>query len=241
MTVEQGLAKSPTLHSVPPFFNYVIKRQRRKSLALHVLVDGSVEVRAPKWLSRTVIISFVEGRVDWVVQQRSERLLKLQSLPVYRDGQSHYFMGQRYRLTLSRGTAAAGLNAGLLQVTARDPDNPQQVQKSLEKWYRQQAKAVYDERMFACFESFPDWFQDRYPMPPITVRKMRRRWGSCSSSGQVTLNLSLIKMPQECLDYVIVHELCHLHVFHHGAAFYQLLGAVMPSWKEREALVERLA
>jgi len=240
MMIEQGRKETAKLNTMPPFFNYRIKRQRRKSLALHVLADGSVEVRAPKWLSRSVIVSFVEDRVDWVLQQRQERLLKQQLQPVYSNGQGHYFLGQRYRLTVTQGAAGAGFNAGVLTVTVRDPDNAQMVQKSLELWYRQQAYAVYEERLFACFESFPDWFQDRYAMPDFTVRKMRRRWGSCSSTGQVTLNLSLIKMPQDCIDYVVVHELCHLHAFHHGADFYQLLGAVMPSWKEREALIERI-
>ncbi|MFT5580092.1 MAG: putative metal-dependent hydrolase [Paraglaciecola psychrophila] len=241
MNSELSSSESHRVGSGAGFFDCQIKRQRRKTLALHVLADGSVEVRAPKWVSRRVIVDFVEGRVDWVLQQRSERLLKQQSLPVYRAGEAHYFLGQSYQLNVSRGRAGVDLDGGVLQVSTADPDSAPQVQKSLERWYRQQAKTVYEERLFACFESFPDWFQDRYRMPVITVRKMRRRWGSCSSTGEVTLNMSLIKMPQACIDYVIVHELSHLHAFHHGAAFYQLLSEVMPSWKEREALIESLA
>jgi predicted metal-dependent hydrolase len=111
----------------------------------------------------------------------------------------------------------------------------------MERWYRKKAIELYEERMFACFEQFPNWFQDKYVIPEITVRKMRRRWGSCSRAGEVTLNLALIKMPIRCLDYVIVHELCHLEAFHHGKAFYRLLALVMPSWKEQENLIEQLS
>ena len=78
-------------------------------------------------------------------------------------------------------------------------------------------------------------------MPDITIRKMRRRWGSCSSKGEVTLNLALIKMPLACIDYVVTHELCHLEAFHHGKPFYRLLAQVMPDWRERELLIEQLA
>lgn len=241
MFTEKEVVKQPRVYSVPQHFDYTIKRQRRKTMALHVLADASVEVRVPKWVPGSAVIHFVESRIDWVVQQRTERLLKKQFQPVYSNGHQHYFLGQQYLLRVSKATRSRTVFIdGLFLVDVRDPQNSGQVQKSLEHWYRTQAQGYYEERLFACFESFPNWFQDKFVMPEITIRKMRRRWGSCSSTGQITLNLSLIRMPQDCIDYVVVHELCHLHAFHHGKAFYQLLGQVMPAWKEREALIEHI-
>lgn len=222
--------------------DYVIKRQRRKTIALHIMPDATVEVRAPKWLPQYEIADFVAQRWDWVLEQRRGALKKLALKPGYSEGQQHYYLGQRYPLQLAdAGRASVRFHDGILQVKARDSQDSQQIQKALEQWYRRRAADIYEERLFACFEYFPDWFQDKYRLPRITIRKMRRRWGSCSSQGDITLNLALIKMPLACIDYVITHELCHFEAFHHGQPFYQLLASVMPTWREREALIEQLS
>jgi predicted metal-dependent hydrolase len=71
--------------------------------------------------------------------------------------------------------------------------------------------------------------------PPMQVRRMRKRWGSCTPQGRIILNLDLIRAPRLCVDYVILHELCHLKHPHHGKAFYRLLDRVMPDWREIKA------
>ncbi|MEE8059981.1 MAG: YgjP-like metallopeptidase domain-containing protein, partial [Pseudomonadales bacterium] len=147
----------------------------------------------------------------------------------------------RYPLHVSAsGRVSVSFGDDGWRVEVRNVDNSEQIQKALEQWYRRQAVEYYEERMFVCFERFPNWFQDKYRVPNITIRKMRRCWGSCARNGGVTLNLSLIKMPVQCVDYVITHELCHVEAFHHGKAFYHLLASVMPTWREREALIEQL-
>ena len=223
-------------------FDYVIKRQRRKTIALHVLADATVEVRAPKWVPKYEVADFVKERTEWVLEQRREALLKLSLKPVFAHGQYHNYLGQKYPLHIATARkAAVRLVDGVMRVDTRDTGSAEQIERALQRWYRQQAAVVYEERLFACFESFPDSFQDKYLMPEITIRKMRRRWGSCSSKGEVTLNLLLIKMPLACIDYVVTHELCHLEAFHHGKPFYRLLAQVMPDWRERELLIEQLA
>lgn len=223
-------------------FEYQIKRQRRKTIALHVLADGTVEVRTPKWVPKYELTDFVEQRSEWVVERRREVLKALANQPTFSDGQYHKFLGDNFPLRVAMsGRSGVEFKDGVILVKVRDTDDPDQVSKALERWYREKAIEIYEERVFACFESFPEWFQDKYVIPEITVRKMRRRWGSCSRAGDVTLNLTLIKMPIDSIDYVIVHELCHLEAFHHGKAFYRLLALVMPSWKEREKLIEQLS
>ena len=223
-------------------FEYRIKRQRRKTIALHVLADGTVEVRTPNWVPKYELVDFVERRSEWVIQRRQEVLRDLANQPTFCDGQYHRFLGGMFPLRLSAaGRGHVDFRDSVFLVTVQDKDDPVQVSKVMERWYRKKAIELYEERMFACFEQFPDWFQDKYVIPEITVRKMRRRWGSCSRAGEVTLSLALIKMPIRCLDYVIVHELCHLEAFHHGKAFYRLLALVMPSWKEHENLIEQLS
>jgi len=223
-------------------FEYRIKRQRRKTIALHVLADGTVELRAPTWLPNHQVAEFVERRSDWVLERRRKVLSALACKPTFENGQHHPFLGDSFplRLTVSARGSVTFVDDAFL-VSVRDKNDPDLISRAMDRWYREKAIALYEERLFVCFEHFPDWFQDKYVMPEITVRKMRRRWGSCSRKGEVTLNLALIKMPVPCIDYVIVHELCHLEVFHHGKAFYRLLSSVMPSWKQHEERIEQLA
>lgn len=242
-TFEHTTSESTAAEIIAPEpFDYTIKRQRRKTIALHVLADATVEVRAPKWVAKRELVAFVEERADWVVQQRREALAKLALQPRYRHGDYHQYLGGRHLLQVSSaGRASVVLDQGVLRVKVRDPADPEQIQKALEQWYRRQAKPLYERQMRVCFQAFPEEFQQKYSIPNITIRRMRRRWGSCSSRGEVTLNALLMKVPIECIDYVITHELCHLSAFHHGAAFYRLLTQVMPDWRAREQLLEQLS
>ncbi len=76
--------------------------------------------------------------------------------------------------------------------------------------------------------------------PPLILRRLKTRWGSCSKAGRILLNTELVQAPVECIDYVIVHELCHLKVPDHSPAFHRLLNACMPDWQRRKERLEAL-
>jgi predicted metal-dependent hydrolase len=223
-------------------FGYVVKRQRRKTMALHVMPDASIEVRVPKWVPKREWIKFVEERADWVIEQQQSALAKLEAQPGYFIGQQHPYLGNKYPLHITSATrASAQLIGAVLHVNVRDSGSPEAIERVLEQWYRSKALTVFNERLQYCYSLFPDLFREQYSMPTLTLRKMRRRWGSCSSKGEITLNVHLIKAPLHCIDYVAVHELCHLAVFNHSPAFYRLMTIVMPDWKIRKKLLESQA
>lgn len=225
----------------PADFEYSIKRQKRKSIALHVLTDASVEIRAPKWVAERELIQFVEQRVDWVVEQREKRLQQLANTPGFCQGEQHFYLGQRYPLTLREGTPNRNaLIDNQLCLFVRDISCEGAVEKSLQQFYKSSAAILFQERMDHCYSMFPMQSLPYKPKPSIKLRKMRRRWGSCSSKGLVTLNTQLMKMPIKCIDYVIVHELCHLWEFNHSKAFYRLLSQAMPNWRECEKIIESI-
>jgi hypothetical protein len=104
----------------------------------------------------------------------------------------------------------------------------------IERWYHRRAKSVFSELFAeACRHMQPLGIGQ----PPLKIRLMRSRWGSCSSKGNITLNPKLIQVPEPLLRYVILHELCHLIEFNHSPRFWALMDQVMPGWKaHRKAL-----
>ncbi len=109
----------------------------------------------------------------------------------------------------------------------------------LQDWYLRHAISLFGSRL-------KYWTSECRPLvtaeiPAMTVRKMTRRWGSCSKRGTITLNLDLVKVPLTFIDYVIVHELCQLKIHNHSPAFYSLLTRAMPDWRERKGRLESFA
>jgi predicted metal-dependent hydrolase len=209
-------------------------RSQRRSLAVHVYSDQRVEVRAPADCPETMIAGFVRERMDWIRDKR--RYFNDHPLvpPLsYSEGEAHPYLGVGYPLALSRSSpAGVWLAADRLWVRHRDVENPRQVAGLLDQWYRRQAARVLPQRLSDCHQRMQAL---RIPFPPLKIRAMRSRWGSCSSRGSVTLNLELIKYPVALIDYVVMHELCHLLEFNHGPGFWAMMDAVMPDWRERRA------
>ncbi len=112
------------------------------------------------------------------------------------------------------------------------------VEKLLDGWYRRRAAVYFADAVEACWQRYR--FADiASAKPALKIRRMKTRWGSLSTRGSMTLNLELIKAPPECIDYVVVHELCHLLHHNHGKGFYGLLESKMPDWKQRKFRLEK--
>ena len=120
----------------------------------------------------------------------------------------------------------------------RADDSEARVAGRINRWYREEAQILFQERhaywteQLAFLELPESW---------VEVRVMKRRWGSCRRNGKITLNLSLMKYPLECIDAVIVHELCHLLEFNHSPRFYRLMTRAMPHWKKWDRMLTELA
>lgn len=217
-------------------FSYEVKFQRRKTLVLYVLDDGSVEVRAPYGVAHHEIVRFVETRAAWVLKTRALQQQRRRWQTALEPGATVWFLGETFTLEVGIGTGPAVLRGeGVLRVEARDPFDLPLLARMLNGWYREQALDVFSERLVSVCARFPGI----ETVPELRVRKMRRRWGSCNRGGRITLNSELVKLPPALIDYVIAHELCHLFEFNHGRGFYRLLQAVMPEWKQHEALLKQ--
>ena len=223
---------------------YVVRRQAaRKSgrVAIHVDPDGRVLVDAPEHASDKQISTAVTGRARWIHGHLAAiRLRRAHVLPrEYVSGEALFYLGRRYRLKVlakAHSPAAVRLRGGYIEVTlpARDP---MAVREALNHWYRGRAKLVLAERLEAMASSL-NWIR----MPPaMRLQTMKVQWGSCSPAGRLTLNPHLVKAPRECIDYVLLHELCHLKEHNHSRKFYMLLERHLPQWRRKKERLDELA
>lgn len=157
----------------------------------------------------------------------------------YISGESHYYLGKQHVLKVIEATSdvpQVRLLRGKLEISVRQK-KAEIVREHLRAWYRVRARDVFSRRLQAVLEQTL-WVVDE---PPLRIQTMQTQWGSCSPNGRITLNPHLVKTPRECIDYVILHELCHIAEHNHSERFYRLMRQVMPHWERVKARLDGMA
>jgi len=211
----------------------------RKTLGITVNPDLSVQVKAPMDSSRERIFQKVEKRASWIMEQKRYFLaFEPRNIEyLYKSGETHYYLGRQYRLKIAEGKAEEVFYKGAhLRIETKDK-SPENVKKLLEEWYRKRAKIKFAEYA----EPFIQRFKTEYDVEPknLYIQQMKYRWGSCTAKGNIILNPELVKAPKPCIEYVIIHELCHLIHRNHTKAFFALQQREMPDWQKWKMKLER--
>ena len=218
--------------------SYDVTYAARKTLAIHVHPDLRVTVVAPMNTTETAVSAKVRKRAAWILRQQRELELYLPHIPPrqYVSGETHRYLGRQYRLKVNEWAASSvKLTRGFLTAVLPNKTDTVQVKVLVDGWYRTQAKRVLPERLAVMLPRFARVGLQKEPQ--LSIRMMKSRWGSCTDAGVITLNLKLMQVPKPYIDYVIVHELCHLVEHNHGRRFYRLLDRMMPDWRtQRERL-----
>ena len=223
------------------FLDCRIVYTKRKTLQLEVLPDMSVRMIAPLGTKVEVCSRMLLKRMDWVRAQMRyfSQFHPLTKPREYVSGETHLFLGRRLRLKVAKGsTKGVKATRQHLTVCAGQTTSARLVEAELWQWYREQASDLFQERMLGCMVKLN--IPKNEGPKSLIVRRYKSRWGSMSMDGVLGLNLDLIRAPIECIDYVIIHELCHLRFPHHGPRFWDLLERVMPDWRKRKTKLERL-
>jgi len=218
------------------------EKLRRRKIAIHIHPNGSVQVDAPEDTDSTEIRQAVSKRARWVVKHLAEiRQRQHEVLPrKYISGESHFYLGRRYMLKVNhapRLAAEVKLLRGCLKVSTPNK-SPDAVKELLWEWYKAHAKTTFQRRLDLLIEQVP-WARES--PPKVRLLTMKRQWGSCSPKGDIILNPHLVKAPRDCIDYVILHELCHLQEHNHSPNFYRLLGLLMPEWQSVKAKLDNMS
>ena len=204
-------------------------------LTVTVEPDMTVRANVPQTATAEEVTARLNERAGWIARQRSYfQQFKPERTPQrYVSGASVWYIGKQYRLKTTEGRGAAKLVGQYLQVPAEDEAA---CERKVKEWYRERAHALFARRLEACYAAAKSHL--KIELPPLTVRQMVRRWGSCTAAGRIILNTELVRAPVHCIDYVMVHELCHVKHHSHDKTFYRLLAACMPDWEARKARLE---
>lgn len=219
--------------------DYHLTYADRETLAIHVHPDLHVTVEAPLASDFTEIEKHLRKRASWILRQQQNFGRYSFDIPrrQYVSGETHRFLGRQYQLKVLQSENEkeyVKMDRDHILVSVRDKSDRGQVKKRLTNWYRQRAHEVFCERVETWFPRFE---RNGIWRPQVAVRQMRSQWGSCSVRGKMNLNLKLVMVPRQFIDYVIVHEMCHLIEHNHSPFFYALMSKIMPDWEEkRESL-----
>lgn len=217
--------------------NFTVHFSHRKTLAIDVHPDRSVRVVAPEKTDIEEVEKRVRRRARWILRQqrRFSSLVAERVEKEYVSGESFRYLGRQYRLKVVEfdgrggGREKAKLRGGFLYVYTGPEKDRKRIEKLVRGWYRAHAECKFKERFELCCDRVRKY---GIQSPPVQLREMRRRWGSCTPGNRILLNPRLIHAPTYCIDCVILHELCHLKHRNHSKAFFRLLEAVFPEWEK---------
>lgn len=218
--------------------NITVEVVRKAIKNLHLGVyppHGRVRVAAPLAVSDDAVRLAVIGKLAWIKRQQAKfEAQPRQSRREMVRGESHYFLGQRYRLRVIEHHAAGKvvLRNASIDLYVRPETSADQREQVLHRWYRKQLKALVppllEKWQLVLDVDVADW----------GIKKMKTKWGACTIGAQrIWINLELAKKPVQCLEYIIVHELLHLLERHHNDRFQKLMDQFLPQWRlHREEL-----
>ncbi|MBI5589376.1 MAG: M48 family metallopeptidase [Deltaproteobacteria bacterium] len=210
----------------------------RKTLGIEVHPDGNVLVKAPVGTEPEEIHQKVFKHVRWILRQQQYFRQFDPRTPgrQFVGGETHLYLGRQYRLKIINGSQdSVKLIRGYFRVELKSPPCSDRIKYLLDRWYAEKAANKFKENFDRCWPYFEKFNQMK---PRLHIRCMRKRWGSLSKNGLLTLNTDLIRAPVACIEYVITHELCHIQFHNHSSDFYRLLEKVMPDWEKRKHRLE---
>lgn len=209
----------------------------RKTLGITVTPDLNVLVKAPIDSSIDKIKEKLLKKAPWIIKQQSFFLSFHPKTPKrkYIAGETHLYLGRQYLLKVDiNNSESVKLRGKFIEVKASDKTR---VKELVAGWYLKHAKSKFSDIALPLIDKFK-----KHKVEPnsIVFRNMPTRWGSCTPKGKIILNPELIKAPRGCIEYVIIHELCHLIHHDHTQKFIDLQTKEMPDWEKWKSKLESL-
>jgi len=216
---------------------YNLEFAERKTLGISVSPELQVFVKAPVDVPLEKVKERIKKRAPWIIRQQSFFLSFHPKMPErkYVSGETHLYLGRQYLLKVINGKQNEVKYKGrYIEVVTRDKAKTKEL---VNQWYREKAKDKFAEIAEPIIQRFK-----KHNVEPkeIYIKEMPTRWGSCTEKRKIILNPELIKAPKACIEYVIIHELCHLVHRNHTQKFIDLQTKEMPDWEKWKTKLEKL-
>ncbi|QED46907.1 M48 family metallopeptidase [Cytobacillus dafuensis] len=209
---------------------FEIKYKNRTSIGINIDHYGNIEVQAPKGTPDEKVVQIIEEKWDLILQKTKEmkdRLLGPKER-VYDHSESFLYLGNAYPIQIYHDLNITVLFEGdQLHIYVKQHED-EKIQQALKRFYYQQCKAIVTKSISS--------YQKNFTVKPRSIRisDSKTTWGTCDSKLQLTFNWKLAMAPQKVIDYVVVHEMCHMVHLNHDRSFWRLVGKIMPDYKEQE-------
>jgi predicted metal-dependent hydrolase len=212
---------------------FEIKYKKRESMGVHIDVYGHVEVQTPKGTSDEKVIQLLERNWDQI-QQKSKEMKERMLGPkerVYHQGESFLYLGKTYPIQIFQDDTIkqdhVDFQEGILHIFVKQLED-EKIKQALKRFYYQRCKAMVEKSVRN--------HQSDFKVKPRSIRitDSKKTWGTCDSQLQLTFNWRLAMAPLEVIDYVVVHEMCHMVHLNHDRSFWRLVGKMSPNFKEQE-------
>ncbi|MBK8805619.1 MAG: M48 family metallopeptidase [Bacteroidales bacterium] len=217
--------------------DFLVEYSARKTLGITVTPDSEVLVKAPIESSLDKIKEKIFKKAAWIIKQQSFFLSFQPKTPArkYIGGETYLYLGRQYLLKIeSSKKDSVKLKGKFIEVHTTDKSK---VKGLVKEWYLLHAKSKFKGIAQPLIDKFK---KHKVEPDSIVFREMPTRWGSCTPKGKIILNPELIKAPKGCIEYVIIHELCHLIHHDHTQKFIDLQTKEMPDWEKWKSKLENL-
>lgn len=212
---------------------FEIKYKNRTTIGMTIDSYGNVEVQAPKKTTDESIIRLVEEKWD-LIQQKIKEMQDRQHGPqekVYEHGEKFLYLGSSYPIKIFQDANITKdhvmFEGEILHIYVSLLED-EKIKQALKRFYYQQCKSLVEKSIAS--------YQSNFKVKPSSIRisDSKTTWGTCDSRRQLTFNWRLAMAPLEVIEYVVVHEMCHLSHLNHDRSFWRLVGSIMPDYKEKE-------
>lgn len=212
---------------------YEIERGKRKNVSITVEPKKAVLLKVPEQISEEEIQKIILKKAYWIVQQQflMKEIDVQKSVKQYINGECFLYLGRRYTLQLVIDRAAerpeVKLYRGKFTVTT-NTKSQEVIKNAMVRWYKEHAQLVIEKRI----EYYLKFFDQKRGR--IIIKDQEKRWASCNKQGDLMFNWKIVMAPANIIDYVIIHEMCHLIYLNHSKEFWEEVGRVLPDYEERK-------
>lgn len=220
---------------------FTIERKRVKNINLRVNINKKIYISVPLDMPLDSIKKFIENKYKWINKQIEyyNTFAEIKENLNFENGETVFILGKQYLMNIVIDEKnGVELKGKYIKISVKEKHiaNKKYINNIYDKWLRKYAMNIYTEVVKEYEKKFKKY---NVKNPQIIIRKMSKRWGSCiPKENKIILNLKLIKTPICCIEYVILHELCHFKHQNHSKKFYNFLNIFMPDWKERKKILD---